>query len=332
MDWKKIKAQYGDIIRVRSGVFYHYGIYVNDSEVVQFGLAPRLRLNIKDCDIEVCITDLDGFSDGGEIEAAVYDEKELLLKHTPDETVRFARERLGTKGYSILYNNCEHFVNECVFGKSYCSQTEDVRAFFRSIPIVDVYIAEIPEAESDEKLYPDERDIYVKNTANEELKKQRHYVWKLLEYAVKRTFGKDISKLAVTMDETGKWCVENYCVSLSHSASALAVAVSKAPVGVDIERASFIKNERIAEKILTESEYADFSQLDAGNKASYLLKKWTEKESIFKTLNASVFAPKSLSAEGNVYTDTAELCGEEYVFSVCSENIDKLRIYKNILL
>ena len=168
------------------------------------------------------------------------------------------------------------------------------------------------------------------NTANAEVRKQRYYVWKLLEYAIKRSFGKKLSNLTVLKNENGKWNVEDYYVSLSHSDKALAVAVSKSPIGVDIENASSVKNEKIAGKILSSDEYKEFSQLENDCKAPYLLRKWTQKESIFKTLNAPAFMPKSLVAEGNVYTDTAELCGEEYVFSVCSDNIEKIRIYKNI--
>ncbi len=332
MNWSRKKAEYGDIIRVKSGVFHHYGIYADDGEIIQFGLAPMLRLSVKESDIEVCTTDLEGFADGGEVEVGLYDEKELQEKRTPDETVKTARSRLGEKGYSILYNNCEHFAYECAFGKSYCSQTEDVRSFFRNIPIVDVYIAALPEKEPDGELCPAERESYVKETANELLKRQRYYVWKLLEYAVRRTFGKELSNLTVKKNESGKWCVGNYFVSLSHSDNALAVAVSKAPVGVDIENTSSVKNERLAEKILASDEYAEFLQLEEEYRAPYLLRKWTEKESIFKALNASAFAPKSLVAEGDIYTGKAELCSEEYIFSVCSDNIDKLRIYKNIKL
>ena len=42
-----------------------------------------------------------------------------------------ARSRLGEGGYNILHNNCEHFVNECVFGIKKSEQEEEVRRKWR---------------------------------------------------------------------------------------------------------------------------------------------------------------------------------------------------------
>ena len=40
---------------------------------------------------------------------------------------------MGEGGYHILYNNCEHFANECVTGKHYSEQVEGVRELFRTL-------------------------------------------------------------------------------------------------------------------------------------------------------------------------------------------------------
>ena len=40
MKWLLTEPRYGDMVRVKSGTVYHYGVYVSDDEVIQFGLAP----------------------------------------------------------------------------------------------------------------------------------------------------------------------------------------------------------------------------------------------------------------------------------------------------
>lgn len=330
MEWKKRRCVLGDIIRVSQGAFYHYGIYEGGGSVIQFGAAPRLRVGIKDGDIKVCRTTLDKF--GGEYETALLDSAEFDTRRSPEEAVSFAVAKLGTGGYNILHNNCEHFVYECVFGKRYCSMTEEVRQYFRSFPVVDAYTAVLPDGELTQTLYPTSRDVEVRQTANEKFRRQRYFVWRLLEYAVKRSFGKGLSELEITKNENGKWCAEGIFISLSHSEKALAVAVSRTPVGVDIERMAPVKSERIADKILTPCELQAFSRLEGDFRGRYLIEKWTEKESIFKMRDDKVFSPAHLSAEGCVRTDSAVLSGEEYIISVCSENIDRLKVYADIKL
>ena len=38
-----------------------------------------------------------------------------------------AVSQLGQGGYDIIYNNCEHFVNKCVFGVAYSTQIDKMR-------------------------------------------------------------------------------------------------------------------------------------------------------------------------------------------------------------
>ncbi len=40
MNWEFRYCSPGDIIRVKLGSVYHYGIFVNDDEVIQFGYPP----------------------------------------------------------------------------------------------------------------------------------------------------------------------------------------------------------------------------------------------------------------------------------------------------
>ena len=133
MKWLLTEPRYGDMIRVKSGTVYHYGVYVSDDEVIQFGLAPAARPALKDSEVEVLFTDIDTFLSGQFLEVAEFDRKEKKANRTPDEAVSTARARLGERGYHILYNNCEHFANECVRGKHSSEQVDGVRDMFRSL-------------------------------------------------------------------------------------------------------------------------------------------------------------------------------------------------------
>ncbi len=133
MKWILGEPQGGDMIRVKSGTIYHYGIYVSDREVIQFGLDPAARPMVQDSDIEVLATDIDVFLANRFLEVAEFDRKEKKSNRTPDEVIATARARMGERGYHILYNNCEHFAFECVTGKHYSSQVDGVRDMFRGL-------------------------------------------------------------------------------------------------------------------------------------------------------------------------------------------------------
>jgi len=133
MKWILGEPQSGDMIRVKAGTIHHYGVFVSDSEVIQFGLAPNARPNLKDSDIEVLSTDVDTFLGGQFLEVAEFDRKEKKTHPAPEEAVAKARARMGERGYHILYNNCEHFAYECVTGKHYSEQVDGVRQMFKGL-------------------------------------------------------------------------------------------------------------------------------------------------------------------------------------------------------
>lgn len=133
MNWSFDEPSYGSIVRVRFAKnFFHYGIYVSDNEIIQFGKNPLLRGDITDRDVEVCTTDMAEFLNGGFLETESPDKKEAKKRRTGAETVVAARSRLGEKGYSILHNNCEHFAFECAYGTRQCTQVGSVRDSIRS--------------------------------------------------------------------------------------------------------------------------------------------------------------------------------------------------------
>ena len=100
--------------------------------------------------------------------------------------------------------------------------------------VTDLYIASIPDAPID-TISLAARQALIEKTVNEPMKRQRYYVWKLLEYALKNSFLLQPETIAFSVDENGKWSCPDCYFSLSHCNDAVAVAVSATPVGVDIE-------------------------------------------------------------------------------------------------
>lgn len=129
MQWTEKAPSYGDMIRTKVSFYHHYGIFVSEEQVIQFGLPDdpmRPAENIK-----VLSTDIDTFLQGGELEVGVPDRQERLKMRKPEQIVAMATQRLGEGGYDILHNNCEHFVNQCVFGESTSSFLQGVREKLR---------------------------------------------------------------------------------------------------------------------------------------------------------------------------------------------------------
>lgn len=327
MKWALIEPACGDIIRVKVGPLHHYGIYVSDDEVIQFGPNPSLRVGLADSQLSVCVTDIDTFLCGEFLEVRVPDRHERKKQNPPEKVVALARSRIGETGYHILHNNCEHFANECVTGEHYSSQTEQVRLQFAALHPVDVYTARIPDGEMGQVLHPLRRE-QIENTTHPGLKRQRYFVWKLLEYGLKDSFGYDMKDLHFSRDDGGKWSCRECFFSLSHTDGAVAVAVSRKPVGVDLEGMDHTPSLKIAEKILTEEE----KNLPREDEEAFLLQMWCAKEALFKAGKDEVFHPKKISALSGVKIRNVQLGDREYCLAVAAENLNNLRIHENISL
>ena len=127
--WTNNKPQFGSAIRVRRTIYYHYGIYCDDSTVVHF--------SAKDSDgvldyksVKVIVTDLKRFLKDGTLETLEYDDSNRPTR-SPVEIVNYAFSMVGTGGYDLVNNNCEHFVYDCLYGKKESKQVDAVKNIFR---------------------------------------------------------------------------------------------------------------------------------------------------------------------------------------------------------
>ena len=231
MNWVVKQAKNGDMVRVKLGLIYHYGVFAGEDEVIQFGLAPSLRPNVKDADIEVCASDLNTFLVGGELEVAEFDRVERLTNRKPSDAVAIARSRIGEKGYSILYNNCEHFAQECVTGNKCCSQTDAVRSFFKSLPLLNLYVAKMPSDICVESVEPIEKNEELSKIGNDSERSEQYFAWKLLEHALGHSFCYKIKNLKL---EDGEWHTEKCKFDIAMNGDVAAVAISRKEVSIKI--------------------------------------------------------------------------------------------------
>ena len=102
MKWEPSDAVFGDVIRVRLGSIWHYGIFVSPDEVIAFGLPPVDEFRDRPDRFNVISTDIDLFCCGMIPEKAVPDRAEAKKKRSAEETVSAARARIGEGGYNII--------------------------------------------------------------------------------------------------------------------------------------------------------------------------------------------------------------------------------------
>ena len=320
MKWEMREAKYGDIVRVALGPLFHFGIFVSDEEVIQFGLPPTP--NRRSEDVEVLSAPVEAFLAGGFLEVGVPEGKEKRRRKKPKVVVSTAKSRIGEHGYDILYNNCEHFANECYFGEKFCSMTDNLRAQFRAIPIVHVYVAQFPFATESGEIFPPERAEEIEACSNGQVRQSKYYVWKLLESALMRSFGLKMKNVHFTRTASGKWECPDCCFSLSHSGNLVAVALSRKSVGVDVEKKDETRfNEALAKKILTGREEEAYSGLEQTARPAALNVLWTKKEALFKCRGDGAFVPNGVETTEAVFAAREIVCGDErYLLTVASQD------------
>lgn len=152
--------------------------------------------------------------------------------------------------------------------------------------MADLYIAPVP-AGSMESLFPPQRQAQLEATKDQDHRLQRYGVWKLLEYALSQSLGLELRRLQLTLDSRGRWSCPECFFSLAHTDGAVAVAVSRFPIGVDLERLDRPVKPGVARKLLSDREQEVFSSLAEPEKNTYLLEKWCIYESLFKWREAA---------------------------------------------
>jgi len=179
--------------------------------------------------------------------------------------------------------------------------------------MADLYIAPV-SAEIPGTVYPPRRQQQLEETKHPTHRLQRYSVWKLLEYALHHSFGLSPEQLEFSLDDRGRWSCRECFFSLTHSKDAVAVAVSRSPIGIDIEAADRTLHPSLPQKILTPSELSAYDALPESEKALYLLQRWCAKESLFKWREAAEQQPAPPT-----HTGTVTVAGKHYCYAVTTQ-------------
>ena len=111
----KVKIRIGSHLVSQRVGYTHHGVYIGGSDVIHYsGLADGLNAG------PVEKTTLDNFSAGYRFKVKEHPDP----KFNSREIVTRAKSRLGEELYSLLNNNCEHFVNWCIDGDHASTQVD----------------------------------------------------------------------------------------------------------------------------------------------------------------------------------------------------------------
>ncbi|NXE94915.1 LRAT acyltransferase, partial [Menura novaehollandiae] len=132
----------GDLLEVPRTLFIHFGIYLGENRVAhlmpdilpaitgdcrqiqQVVTNKRLILGVIARTASVRVDTVEDFAYGGSILVNHMDrlfEDQVLGS---EEAARRAEKLVGTTAYSLLWNNCEHFVTYCRYGAPVSFQTD----------------------------------------------------------------------------------------------------------------------------------------------------------------------------------------------------------------
>ena len=163
-------------------------------------------------------------------------------------------------------------------------------------PTAQAFISAIPQ-DFDCEISVSWRKKEIEEAKNKKVKREKTFVWALLEHAVKEVFGKNIEEYSPKKDASGKICADGIFVSVSHSGNYALVAVAKNKIGCDIEERKDKDFTHLVEKFATENEKKLFNEEKDKNTCFYKL--WTAKEAVYKQSCENVFAPDKTEVGGN---------------------------------
>ncbi|XP_039507474.1 lecithin retinol acyltransferase-like [Pimephales promelas] len=144
--------QRGDLLEVPRTLFTHFGIYLGDNKVAH--LMPdillvmtssntsqiqkvvtnkRLLLGVIYKYASIRVDTVEDFAFGSPV---LLNTMDTILRKQPldaEEVARRAEKLIGHIPYSLLWNNCEHFVTYCRYGTAVSLQTDKFCECFKSV-------------------------------------------------------------------------------------------------------------------------------------------------------------------------------------------------------
>lgn len=192
---------------------------------------------------------------------------------------------------------------------------------------LNVYIKEIDNSLEITPLHSTERNDYISSISNRQKKSESYSAWLLLEEVISDFLKLNIDNIKF-FERSGKWSCEEFHFSLAHTSGAVAVAISDKACGIDIENLDKFKHRhldaeysiKLAEKVCSKNEINRISC------AEEFISIWTEKEAIFKMLFPTSPSLRMIEISEYLFDTRIINFGEQYVLSVCGENLDCLKV------
>lgn len=138
------RFQRGDLLEVPRTLFTHFGIYLGDDRVAHLipDILPALTADIRQIEemvtntrllvgviakrASVRVDSVEDFAYGAGILLNAMDRSVRKSPLAGEEVALRAERLVGTVAYSLLWNNCEHFVTYCRYGTAQSLQTDKV--------------------------------------------------------------------------------------------------------------------------------------------------------------------------------------------------------------
>ncbi|XP_072232357.1 lecithin retinol acyltransferase [Leuresthes tenuis] len=145
------KFQRGDLLEVPRTLFTHFGIYLGDNRVAHLipDILPvltadsrqiqemvtntRLLLGVLSKRASIRVDSVEDFAYGAGILLNAMDRAVRRSPLPGEEVARRAERLVGSVSYSLLWNNCEHFVTYCRYGTAQSLQTDQFCEWLKSL-------------------------------------------------------------------------------------------------------------------------------------------------------------------------------------------------------
>ncbi len=142
-------------------------------------------------------------------------------------------------------------------------------------------------------ILPRERKEAVDRAKNENVARKRLYTGAFLQYVLSAETGLPMERLQYEYNEWGKpvLACSNLHFNLSHSGEYVVIAVSDAPVGIDVEHKTR-GYEALSQRCFCKEEYEDIMSLNNEDmRKQRFLKYWTMKEAYIKCVGEGMRIP-----------------------------------------
>ena len=162
-----------------------------------------------------------------------------------------------------------------------------------------VYLAQL-HGGGEEEIYPPARAEEIASCTNAAVRAQKTRVWQGLRAGMLHAYGLDLRQTDLHKTDCGKWVCSACCFSLSHTDEGIAVALSRAPVGIDREELGGNRfTQKLYDRIACPEERAVLGESPSAQTVARL---WTAKESCFKQIGGRVFRPEKINTANGQFT------------------------------